>query len=78
MGRDGVRRGIHRVARPGHACLEFAQQNRMSVALNRTWEGGTSVQVGYLRQVLIEGSGLEAERNHVLLVGLRHNLDFRD
>ena len=25
------------------------QQNRMSVALNRKWEGGTSVQVGYLR-----------------------------
>lgn len=54
------------------------QQNRMSVALNRKWEGGTSVQVGYLRQVLIKGSGIEAERNHVLLVGLRHNLDFRN
>ncbi|MGB1384302.1 MAG: DUF2490 domain-containing protein [Flavobacteriales bacterium] len=54
------------------------QQNRMSVALNRKWEGGTSVQVGYLRQVLIKGRELEAERNHVLLVGLRHNLDFRD
>ena len=54
------------------------QQNRMSVALNRKWEGGTSVQVGYLRQVLIKGSGVEAERNHILLVGLRHNLDFRN
>lgn len=54
------------------------QQNRMSVALNRKWEGGTSVQVGYLRQVLIKGSGIEAERNHILLVGLRHNLDFRN
>ena len=58
--------------------LNLLQQNRMSVALNRKWEGGTSVQVGYLRQVLIKGSGLAAERNHVLLVGLRHNLDFRD
>ena len=58
--------------------LNLLQQNRMSVAVNRTWEGGTSVQLGYLRQVLIKGSGLEAERNHVLLVGLRHNLDFRN
>lgn len=58
--------------------LNLLQQNRMSVALNRKWEGGTSVQVGYLRQVLIKGSGLAAERNHVLIVGLRHNLDFRD
>ena len=58
--------------------LNLLQQNRMSVALNRKWEGGTSVQIGYLRQVLIKGSGLAAERNHVLLVGLRHNLDFRD
>ena len=58
--------------------LNLLQQNRMSVAVNRKWESGTSVQIGYLRQVLIKGSGLEAERNHVLLVGLRHNLDFRD
>jgi hypothetical protein len=50
----------------------------MSVALNRTWKHGTSVQVGYLRQVIIKGSGLQAERNHVWLLGLRHNLDFRD
>lgn len=58
--------------------LNLLQQNRMSIAINRTLKGGTSVQVGYLRQVLIKGSGLKAERNHVLLVGLRHNLDFRN
>jgi hypothetical protein len=57
--------------------LNLLQQNRMSLALNRSWKSGTSVQVGYLRQVLIKGTGLEAERNHVLLVGLRHNLDLR-
>ena len=54
------------------------QQNRLSVALNHKLEGGTALQLGYLQQVLWKGSGLAAERNHVLLVGVRHNLDFRD
>ena len=58
--------------------LNLLQQNRMSVAVNHTLGNGTSLQLGYLRQVLLKGSGYAAERNHVLLVGVRHNLDFRD
>lgn len=58
--------------------LNLLQQNRLSVALNHKLEGGTALQLGYLLQALWKGSGLAAERNHVLLVGVRHNLDFRN
>jgi len=53
------------------------QQNRLSAAINYRWNNGTSVQVGGLQQLLIKGNG-QAERNQTLLIGLRHNLDFRD
>ena len=58
--------------------LNLLQQNRLSVAVNHKLEGGTALQLGYLQQALWKGSGLAAERNHVLLVGIRHNLDLRD
>ncbi len=58
--------------------LNLLQQNRLSVAINHKLEGGTALQLGYLQQALWKGSGLAAERNHVLLVGVRHNLDLRD
>ena len=58
--------------------LNLLQQNRLSFAVNHKLKGGTALQLGYLQQVLWKGSGLAAERNHVLLAGVRHNLDFRD
>ena len=58
--------------------LNLLQQNRLSVAVNHKLEGGTALQLGYLQQALWKGSGSAAERNHVLLVAIRHNLDLRD
>ena len=58
--------------------LNLLQQNRLSLAVNHKLKGGTALQLGYLQQALWKGSGFAAERNHVLLVGARHNLDFRD
>ena len=58
--------------------LNLLQQNRLSVAVNHKLPQGTALQLGYLQQVLWKGSGTAAERNHVLLLGVRHNLDFRD
>ena len=52
------------------------QQNRLSVALNHKLANGTALQLGYLQQALWKGDG-RAERNRTLLVGVRHNLDFR-
>ena len=47
------------------------------MALNHAWASGTSVQLGYLHQVLWKGDGLRVEQNHTLLLGVRHNLDVR-
>lgn len=58
--------------------LNLLQQNRLSLALNRKLQGGTALQLGYLQQIVWKGSGMAVERNHVLLFGVRHNLDFRD
>ena len=74
---DGVRGSLHWIENLDNPVLNLLQ-NRMSVAVNHTLGKGTSLQLGYLRQVLLKGSGYAAERNHVLLVGVRHNLDFRD
>ena len=52
------------------------QQNRLSAGLNYRFEKGTSVQIGWLLQSLWKGDG-GAEQNQTLLIGLRHDLDFR-
>ena len=57
--------------------VNLLQQNRLALALNRAWASGTSVQLGYLHQVLWKGDGLRVEQNHTLLLGVRHDLDVR-
>ena len=52
------------------------QQNRISLGLNYRFDKGTSVQFGWLLQSLWKGDG-RGEQNQTLLIGLRHNLDFR-
>ena len=52
------------------------QQNRLSAGLNYRFEKGTSLQIGWLLQSLWKGDG-GAEQNQTLLIGLRHDLDFR-
>ena len=52
------------------------QQNRLSAGLNYRFKKGTSVQIGWLLQSLWKGDG-GAEQNQTLLIGLRHDLDFR-
>ena len=47
------------------------------MALKPAWASETSVQLGYLHQVLWKGDDVRVEQNHTLLLGVRHNLDVR-
>jgi len=57
--------------------INLLQQNRLSAALNYRLNNGTSLQVGWLQQVLWKGDG-RAENNQTLLLGVRHDLDLRE
>ncbi len=65
--------GLRKAERPVDNLL---QQNRLSSGLNYRFENGTSVQIGWLLQSVWKGDD-RAEQNQTLLIGLRHDLDFR-
>lgn len=66
--------GLRDLAMP---VINLLQQNRLSAALNYRLNNGTSLQVGWLQQVLWKGDG-RAENNQTLLLGVRHDLDLRE
>ena len=66
--------GLRDLAMP---VINLLQQNRLSAALNYRLNNGTSMQVGWLQQVLWKGDG-RAENNQTLLLGVRHDLDLRE
>jgi hypothetical protein len=66
--------GLRELAMP---VTNLLQQNRLSAALNYRLNNGTSLQVGWLQQVLWKGDG-RAENNQTLLLGVRHDLDLRE
>lgn len=55
----------------------FFDQNRASLALGYQFSKATSLEVGYLHQLVQQGSGTVFEHNHTLQIGLNFNPDFR-
>lgn len=52
-------------------------QNRAYAGLGYQFTKATSVDIGYMHQIVAQGNGVVFEQNHTLMFGLNFNPDFR-